>query len=309
MGRHSTPAGASTGGRVSNVTASLSPIAVFGYRRAHSLARTLDDLQACPEYASSPVYVFSDGPKNDTARRDVEAVREMLARRRTPNMTIIESPENRGLARSIIDGVERLTREYGRVIVIEDDLRLSPLTLAWFNRGLDQYEHEDRVMQISAHVHTVPALRRTEAAFFLPFTTTWGWATWKRAWDRFDPAAEGWEALKTDTALAHRFDVGGAFQYSRMMIAQMEAALDSWGVRFYWTVAKADGLVLFPPVSLVKNHGVDLKATHGVKSLALSALKSLGRSYPRDLPRLPTRVEVDVDALELLRVALRRRSF
>lgn len=291
------------------MTSNLAPIAVFGYRRARSLARTLDDLQACPEYTGSPVYVFSDGPKNDAARRDVASVREMLARRRTPNMTIIEAPENRGLARSIIEGVERLTREYGRVIVIEDDLRLSPLTLAWFNRGLETYEDDARVMQISAHVHTVPALRRTDSAFFLPFTTTWGWATWKRAWDQFDPAAEGWEALKTDADLARRFDVDGAFQYSRMMIAQMEAALDSWGVRFYWTVARAGGLVLFPPASLVKNHGVDLKATHGVKSLALSALKSLGRSYPRQLPRLPSRVEVDAEALELLRVALRRRSF
>ncbi len=291
------------------MTSPLAPIAVFAYRRARSLARTLDDLQACAEYAASPVYVFSDGAKNDAARRDVAAVREMLARRRTPNMTIVESPENRGLARSIIDGVDRLTGEYGRVIVIEDDLRLSPLTLAWFNRALEAYEHDERVMQVSAHVHTVPALRRTDTAFFLPFTTTWGWATWRRAWDRFDPAAEGWEALKTDATLARRFDVDGAFQYSRMMISQMEAGLDSWGIRFYWTVAMSSGLVLFPPVSLVKNHGIDLKATHGVKSLAISALKSLGRAYPRALPRFPSTVEIDVKALDLIRVALRRRSF
>lgn len=291
------------------MTSNLAPIAVFGYRRARSLARTLDDLQACPEYAGSPVYVFSDGPKNEAARRDVAAVREMLARRRTPNMTIIEAPENRGLARSIIDGVARLTREYGRVIVIEDDLRLSPLTLAWFNQGLDKYELEDRVMQISAHVHTVPAFRHKASAFFLPFTTTWGWATWKRGWDRFDPEARGWEELKTDGAFRQRFDVDGAYPYSQMMTHQMESSLDSWGIRFYWTVFKANGLVLFPPVSFVKNHGVDLKATHGVKSLALSALKSLGRAFPSSVPDFPTEIRVDPEDLTEVGRAIGRRSY
>lgn len=291
------------------MTSPYAPIAVFAYRRARSLARTLDDLQACAEYDRSPVHVFSDGPKNDAARRDVAAVREMLARRRTPNMTIVESPENRGLARSIIDGVDRLTREYGRVIVIEDDLRLSPLTLAWFNRALEAYEHDERVMQVSGYVHTVPALRRTDAAFFLPLTTTWGWATWRRAWDLFDPASPGWEDLRTDSQLAQRFDLGGVYPYSQMMAHQMEAGLDSWGIRFYWSVFSSNGVGLFPPISFVKNHGVDLKATHGVKSLALSALKSLGRAYPRRVPDLPATSSVNNEAFSRIAEALGRRSY
>lgn len=291
------------------MTSRLAPIAVFAYRRARSLARTLDDLQACAEYADSPVHVFSDGPRNEAARRDVAAVREMLARRRTPNMTIIEAPENRGLARSIIDGVDRLTREYGRVIVIEDDLRLSPLTLAWFNRGLEAYEHDERVMQVSAHVHTVPALRHAKAGFFLPLTTTWGWATWRRAWEQFDPDATGWERLKTEPALSRRFDLGGTYPYSQMMLSQMESGLDSWGVRFYWTVFKANGLALFPPVSFVKNHGVDLKATHGVKSLVVSALRSLGRAYPGSVPNLPPETRIDDEIYTLVKGAIERRSY
>lgn len=291
------------------MTASLAPIAVFAYRRARSLARTLDDLQACPEFDQSPVYVFSDGPRNETARRDVKAVRAMLARRRTPNMTVIEAPENRGLARSIIAGVQRLTQEYGRVIVIEDDLRLSPLTLAWFNRALDRYEVDDRVMQISAHVHTVPALQQADLAFFLPFTTTWGWATWRRAWDRFDPTAAGWNELKTNPELSRRFDLDGAYPYSRMMAGQMEADLDSWGIRFYWSVFKENGLVLFPPVSFIKNHGVDLKATHGVKSLALSALKSLWRKYPVSTPGFPADIKTNGEIYSLITDAIQRKFY
>lgn len=290
-------------------TSRYAPVAVFAYRRVGSLGKALDNLQACPEYAQSRIYVFSDGPKNEAARRDVEAVRTYLAKRKTDNMTLIEVPRNKGLARSIIEGVERLTREHGRVIVIEDDLRLSPLTLTWFNAALDRYQDEPTVMQISAHVHAVPAFTDRAQAMFLPFTTTWGWATWARAWEKFDPAATGWEVLKSDQSLRRRFDVNGAYPHSDMLISQMESGVDSWGIRYYWTVFRSNGVVLFPPRPFVKNHGLDLKATHGVKSLALSMLKGLGRPIMKQIPSFPASVAVNPDNYEAVERALGKRAF
>lgn len=291
------------------MTSRYAPVAVFAYRRVGSLGKALDDLQACPEYGGTRIYVFSDGPKNEAARRDVEAVRTYLAWRKTDNMTLIEAPQNKGLARSIIEGVERLTREHGRVIVIEDDLRLSPLILTWFNATLEEYRDEPTVMQISAHVHAVPAFRDRAQAMFMPFITSWGWATWARAWERFDAAATGWEVLKSDQSLRQQFDVNGAYPYSKMLINQMEFGIDSWGIRYYWTVFRSKGVVLFPPRSFVKNHGVDLKATHGVKSLALSMLKGLGRPMMKQLPSLPTSVAVDPKDYAHMEQAFAKRAF
>ena len=73
----------------------FAPIAVFAYRRVRHLSLALDSLSACPEFADSPVFVFSDGPKA-AAEEDVERVRAMSRARRTPNMTIIEAVENSG---------------------------------------------------------------------------------------------------------------------------------------------------------------------------------------------------------------------
>jgi hypothetical protein len=42
----------------------------------------------------------------------------------------------------------------------------------------------------------------------------------------------------------------------------MEGLRDSWAVRWYWRVFKANGLVLFQPVSLVNNTGFDGNGTH-----------------------------------------------
>lgn len=109
------------------------------------------------------------------------------------NATIIEAEANRGLANSIIAGVTKLCDEYGRVIVLEDDLVVSPVFLTYMNAALDKYEDVEDVMQVSGYIFPVTAFENNTEAMFLPFTTSWGWATWGRAWKYFDPEADGWE--------------------------------------------------------------------------------------------------------------------
>ena len=43
----------------------------------------------------------------------------------------------------------------------------------------------------------------------------------------------------------------------------MHGKRDSWAIRWYWIVFSMGGLVLFPPVTLVKNEGMDGTGTHG----------------------------------------------
>src|SRR5271154_6353259 len=98
--------------------AGFAPIAIFAYRRTRHLARTLDALEACPEFTQSPVFVFSDGPRSEAAISDVAQVRALLQARRRANVTIVEAPKNLGLAASIIKGVTQLCDTFGRAIVI-----------------------------------------------------------------------------------------------------------------------------------------------------------------------------------------------
>ena len=283
------------------------PVAVFAYRRARGLARTLDTLERCPEFGDSPVFVFSDGAKEAAGQKDVGQVRALLDSRQRPNITVIKATANKGLARSIIDGVTRLCDEYGRAIVLEDDLQLSPATLTWMNAGLDAYRDDETVMQVSAHTFRAPEFAGRDHGHFLPFSTTWGWATWKRAWDRFDAEATGWQSLATDPALSRAFDLNGAYPYSEMLRAQMAAGIDSWGIRWYWTIFRNGGRVLYPPQTLVRNRGVDLKATHGVRSLFLASLRPASRRLRMNTPTLPASVQVSPDDLAATIRAIKAR--
>jgi hypothetical protein len=286
----------------------LAPVALFAYRRSDHLARTLDALEACPEFSASSVTVYSDGPRSDDARPGVAAVRTLLASRKRANMTIVEAPANRGLANSIISGVTEQCERHGRVIVIEDDLVLSPVGLTWLNRGLNTYADDARVWQVGAHQFAVPQFATRADGLFLRLNTSWGWGTWKRAWDRFDPFAIGWQALKTDSDLRRRFNLDGAYPYAEMMEQQMTGKVDSWAIRWWWSVFQANGLGLHPPRSLVSNIGDDGSATH-----APSLARRLFAPRPvelldRGLPGLPSTVAVDQEAQRALETLLRSQT-
>jgi len=289
----------------------LAPIALFVYRRTRRLNEVLDALEACPEFAHSDVYVFSDGPRDEPSARDVAAVRELVRSRLRANMRLIESPGSKGLDPSILEGVSRLLEEHGRVIVLEDDLLVAPNLLTWFNAALDRYEEAPEVMQISGHMMNAPSLRSLQEGVFLPFITSWGWATWKRAWDQFDPEAKGWDQLAADKALRRRFDLGGAFPFARMLEQHMQAEerLRAWDIRWYWTVFRCGGLALFPPETLVLNVGTDSLASHNLLKRRLLNLVRPKRRLGVRTPALPARLEVRPEVLGPVRRAFLFRGF
>lgn len=286
----------------------LAPIAVFGYRRASHLSETLDALESCPEFAASPVFVFSDGPKTEAVAGDVSRTREMLHARRRENMTIVEAETNQGLAASIVAGVTRLCDQYGRVIVIEDDLIVHPTALQWFNTCLDHYAEEPNVFQIGAYQYKVPEFEERQTGTVQRFVTSWGWATWKPAWDYFDAAATGWEAIDTNTALEREFNCGGAYPFDEMLRLQIAGKIDSWAIRWWWTVFRAGGVSILPPRSLVRNTGFDGTATHNsigwLKRFAAPPQPKLWEGAGP--PALPSSSQISGEDVAAFRRALRR---
>lgn len=243
------------------------PVALFVYNRPWHTRQTIETLLANAGADKTPLYVFSDGPKNSASEEAVAEVRSYIKTiRGFRAITLVERESNFGLANSVICGVSQLCNEFGRVIVLEDDLVTSPIFLSYMNAALDLYEEEQQIMQISGHIFEIPEFEKKREALFLPFITSWGWATWKRAWDHFDSSAQGYSEIKDNSVLRNRFNLFGHFDYSTLLEQQMNGKIDSWAIRWYLSVFMRKGVALFPPQSLVKNIGLD-SGTHGSRML------------------------------------------
>lgn len=242
----------------------FAPIVLFTFKRPEHTRRTLESLAQNPEFAESPLFIYCDGARNKDESAQVQETRKLVRDWPHPNKTIIERDRNWGLANSVIAGVTELCERFGKVIVVEDDLIVSPVFLNYLNAALEHYADEPMVMQVSAHMFPV-SIQSQYDAVMLPFTTSWGWATWGRAWKHFDPNMSGYEKLKADRALRRKFDLNGAYPYFRMLKRQVQGRVDSWAIRWYLNVFLLDGLVVFPLHSLVRHDGYDDTATHAAR--------------------------------------------
>jgi hypothetical protein len=237
------------------------PIVVFAYDRPDHLRRCIEALQANDLAGESDLFIFSDAPKEPARSSRVTQVRDYI---RTVGgfrmVTVIEQSENLGLAESIIAGVTKLTDEFGRVIVIEDDLVVSPFFLKFMNDGLNVYADDGRVAGI--HGYMFPVGGTLPETFFLRDPGCWGWATWKRAWSHFEIDGRKLKREIERRGLKNVLDYDGQYDYSGMLDDQISGNNSSWAVRWCASVFLADKLVLYPATSLVQNIGQDGSGTH-----------------------------------------------
>ena len=237
------------------------PVALFVYNRPGHTRQTVEALLANTVANQTRLHVFSDAPKNEAVSPAVAEVRSYIRSiAGFKSVTIIERETNFGLARSIIDGVTHLCEEYGHVIVMEDDLVTSPYFLIFMNQGLDLYERDERV--ISIHGYVYPVMETLPETFFLRGADCWGWATWRRGWDLFEPDGKSLlQELKTHN-LTQRFDFDGAHPYVRMLKNQIKGNNNSWAIRWHASAFLKNKLTLYPGRSLVHNIGTDNSGAH-----------------------------------------------
>ena len=237
----------------------LAPIVIFAFTRPTHTRRTLEPLALNHEFAASPLFIYCDGARNEVEALQVKDVRQLVHDWPHPNKTIIKRDWNWGLANSIIDGVTRQCNAHGRVIVLEDDMVVSEHFLNYMNAALLKYQDDDRV--ISIHGYSFPIADLPEV-YFIKGASCWGWATWKRGWDLFEPDGRKLHDELLKRKLIHRFNIHGAYPYERMLLDQINGRIDSWAVRWYAAALIQDKLTLHPGCSLVSNIGLDGTGTN-----------------------------------------------
>jgi len=238
----------------------LAPIILFVYNRPWHTQQTVEALIKNELASESELFIYSDEAKNDDARVSVDEVRKYIDNiTGFKKITVIKRDKNWGLANSIIDGVTKIVNEYGRIIVLEDDLVTSPYFLKFMNEGLTMYENEDKVASIHGYIYPIDNLPNT---FFIKGADCWGWATWKRAWDIFEPNGQKILDELKSRGLEKGADFNNSYGLTQMLKDQIKGKNNSWAVRWYMSAFLKDMLTLYPGKSYVQNIGDDDSGTH-----------------------------------------------
>ncbi len=241
----------------------LAPVVVFCYKRLDTLKKTIEALKQNPESILTHLIIFSDGPKKEADHLPVAMVRDYIHHLDGFRMiTTYFSETNKGLARSIIEGVTLVFEKYDRVIVLEDDLLTSNNFLNFMNQSLDHYEFNKRIFSISGYTSIIKNGDPSKV-YFTRRASSWGWATWRNSWSSIDWEVKDYADFCIDAKARKAFNSMGS-DLAGMLDKQMAGKINSWAIRWCYHQFKKDLYTVFPQVSRVRNIGFTPEGTHTV---------------------------------------------
>ncbi|MEX0351420.1 MAG: hypothetical protein AB3N15_18505 [Paracoccaceae bacterium] len=281
----------------------LAPVCLFAFNRPDHTRRTLDALAASPLAQETDLIVYLDGPRTEEESPLVEKVASIIqVQNGFASVRLNRRDANVGLAESIRSGVTLTMQEYGRAIVVEDDIVTSQAFLSYMNQALDRYENEKKVWHIAGYNEPIAANRDMRGAAFWRLMSCWGWASWADRWQHFERQPQTLiNRFRPDDI--RRFNLDGVADFWSQVVANDSGELRTWAIFWYATIFLNDGLCLSPHLSYCGNIGFDGSGTHSGPLNTLQA-ERLNQDMT---PPLPDEVVEDLEALARLKAYYTRR--
>ena len=248
----------------------FAPVIVFTYNRVNHLKRTLDALNSCEHASETDLFIYCDSYKSDKDKTMVEmaisVVDAFALNNRFHSLTITKADKNKGLAKSIMDGVTSVIDLYGKAIVVEDDLIASRYFLRYMNDALDYYKNDKSICAISGYTFPMKSLETYPYDLYLSGRgCSWGWATWADRWNMVDWNVSDYCYFKHNLFKRIKFSQWGS-DLPILLDYQMNLNANSWAIRWCYSAFSRNMLTVYPKRSYIKNCGIDGSGVHSQNS-------------------------------------------
>lgn len=270
----------------------LTPIILFIYNRPNHTKQTLEALSNNTLASQSDLFIFADGPKNTASKEQLESIKQTRKVAASENwcksVTLIESETNKGLARSIIEGVTEIINKYGKAIILEDDIITGKYFLEYMNEALEKYQGNKEVWHVTGWRDPIKHTKKNKA-YFYPTMDCWSWATWADRWQNYKKDAAYYKSIFTDS-MKKAFNIDGADPYMWLQIEEnISGKINTWAIFWYATIFLKHGLCIAPTTSLCKNIGFDNSGVHCSENQA----QTIETSIDYKITNFPKRVHIN----------------
>ena len=261
--------------------ASDTPLLLIVWRRPHHLRAVIDAIRPV---APTRLFVACDGanPERPGEAEDVAATRALIESEIDWPCRIerLYSPENQGCRLGVSRGISWFFEQVEEGIILEDDCVPHPDFFRYCTTLLERYRHDTRVWSICGSNFQRGHRRGSASYYFSIHGDSWGWASWRRAWQHYPNAARQWIEFRDSGKLADVFPIPQERRYWREVLDRLflEGKPNTWDYQWWLASWMNHGLHAWPNVRLVSNKGFDGEGTHtfGDYDYAASELQELG---------------------------------
>lgn len=234
-------------------------IIVFAYNRSGHLKKVLDGLRK--NEGVSKLYIFQDGLKCKEHQNEWENTQRVIKAINWCKVVYKLSPCNKGLANSIVDGINIVLNENDAVVVLEDDCVPHPLFIRYVTKCLEKYCDDKQVFAINGYAWDLKVDHNGTDAYFAGRFGSWGWATWKDRWRFYERDYKILAKIQSDPQKKRRLEIWAPDAVS-CLIGNVYGTCDSWAVFWGLKCIEQGKACITPYFSLIDNIGCDGSGVH-----------------------------------------------
>lgn len=241
------------------------PILLIIWRRPHTLRQVIDAIRPV---APTRVFVACDGPN---PARPGEAEKVAATRAVIENeldwpcqVERLYSDSNQGCRLGVSRAITWFFEQVEEGIILEDDCIPHPDFFRFCGLLLECYRSDTRVWSICGSNFQQGHCRGAASYYFSIHGDSWGWATWRRAWQHYSASEHQWPTFRDAGYLNDIFVIPEERHYWRQLLDRlfMQHEIDTWDFQWWLTSWINNGLHAWPNTPLVSNIGFDADGSH-----------------------------------------------
>lgn len=281
------------------MTSCTTPIAFIIFNRPEKTARVFETIRSV---RPKQLFIIADGPRTETEKARTDATRAITEHIDWEcDVQRLYSPKNLGVKKGPPTGISWVFSHVDRAIFLEDDCVPDPSFFPYCEELLERYKNDERVMQISGDnfQRGNPDFQCPDSYYFSVAPNLWGWATWRRAWKKYDERPmDAWPEVKKRNLLTDVFPDGAVREWWEVLFERNWAGTaDTWEGPWLFACVANRGLCINPKTNLVSNIGFDSDAAHWRKGMTAENENANIPTTPLSFPlQHPLAVLVDTTA-------------
>ena len=223
-------------------------IAVFAYNRPSHLRRVLIALE---NYKINRINLFLDGPKNKKDKIIKKEFKQIFRdnkfnKKMKRNLYI--SKKNKGLAKSIEKGINKLSKKYEYIFVLEDDCIPRKEAFEFIFKNLSNLNKNNVGGICCYQLPEIHKLYQNKAGlnnFILKYFISWGWCISSKKWIEYKKSQKKITGINTKDKILKKIN------------KIVKKKRNIWTLNFMRFNRDNNKNFIFPSKSLIKNIGFD----------------------------------------------------
>jgi len=206
------------------------------------------------------LFIAADGPKNGDKGDFIKCKKTREVTEEIDwkcDVHRLYRKKNLGLKTSVYQAISWFFENVNEGIILEDDCVPHPSFFTFCEEMLQKYKNDSRVMHVSGSCFLPENMTNKNAYYFSKYAQVWGWATWKRAWEKMDYKMFKWKGFNKLEKYNSIFSYYWERVYWRVMAnAVMKGKINSWAYRWQFSLWENGGKSISPGKNLVRNIGL-----------------------------------------------------